>query len=237
MAKNRLLTIDVRDEGKVHLNCTEDEAAELWLPYFHLDADYGEYVRAIDPDDAFLTAAAEFSRGIRILRQEPFEMLITFILSQRKSIAGIMTGVDKLCACAGEPIADGLARAFPSPKALASLSMDELVACGLGYRAPYIKRTSEMVASGEVDLDRLSGLDEASLLDALMSFPGVGKKVASCVMLFGYHRLDAFPIDVWIERVINNRYGGSFDPAIYAGFAGIIQQYMFFYERALGGKG
>ena len=121
--------------------------------------------------------------------------------------------------------------AFPTPKGLANASPDELNACSLGYRSPYIEATTKTVYRGDIDLEALSGLNDNELLAALMSLKGVGIKVANCVALFGYHRIAAFPIDVWIKRMIDEHYAGEFPLKLYDGYAGVIQQYIFYYGR------
>ena len=110
--------------------------------------------------------------------------------------------------------------------------MSGLNACGLGYRSPYILNTARIVAEGKLDLDGLRALDDEALLAALCGLPGVGPKVAQCVMLFSYRRLDAFPRDVWINRVLENEYAHGFPFERYRGYAGIIQQYMFCFARS-----
>ncbi len=237
VAMGRLLLLDPRTPGRMGFACGEAEFTAIWRSYFHLDGEYAAYHAAIPKDDAFLQAAARFGRGIRILRQEPWEMLVSFIISQRKNLPGIRTCVSRLCELCGQPIEGGAIRAFPTPEALADQPLDALSACGLGYRGPYIKQTAQMVARGQLNLSSISALPDHELLEELRRAPGVGVKVASCVMLFGYHRLDAFPIDVWIERVLERRYHGAFDPTPYRGFAGVLQQYMFFYERAMAKSG
>ena len=216
-------------EDAVGIDCSEAEFAGFWKDYFDLDTDYGAIEKSIDPDDKFLTAAAEYSRGIRILRQDPWEMLITFIISQRKNIPAITSCVEKISAEFGSSLGEGRF-AFPTPQQLAEAG-EALSSCSLGYRDRYVENAAKLVASKEVDLYAWNSLPDEELTEKLLSFYGVGIKVANCVKLFGYHRINAFPIDVWIKRVIDEKYGGSFSTERYEGFAGIIQQFMFFYGR------
>ncbi len=201
----------------------------FWSSYFDLETDYSRFINAIPESDEFLTAAARYGSGMRILRQDPWEMLISFIISQRKSIPAIKTSVEKLCERFGTRM-DGY-YAFPTPQQLERAEIDELFDCSLGYRAPYVYECARRVASGEYDLKAWEKLDDEELRARLMSIRGVGIKVANCVMLFGYHRIGAFPVDVWIQRVVDEHYGGHFPLELYEGFAGVIQQYMFFYGR------
>ena len=231
-ALGRVLRIDAV-AGGCALHCTRKQYEEVWRAYFDMDTDYAAFRAAIPASDRFLTSASEAGRGIRILRQQPWEMLITFIISQRKSIPAIRRCVQQLCMRAGAPIrhAGGGFFAFPTPRRLAGLSMGELAACGLGYRAGYVHEAARLAASGALNLAALCRAESPALQQALLAVPGVGVKVANCVMLFGYHRLDGFPRDVWINRVIDEEYGGHFELAPYAGFEGVIQQYMFYYGR------
>lgn len=230
IAGGRLLRLRDLGGGRFDFDCDGDSFDAFWRGYFDLERDYGAVARSVPADDAFLTAACRYAGGLRILRQEPFETLICFIISQRKSIPAIRRCVRALCDGFGRPLEGGL-RAFPAPGALAEAGLEGLDACGLGYRSRYVLHTARLIAGGQVDLSALALLDDAALLERLMALPGVGVKVASCVMLFGYHRVDAFPRDVWIERVIDRQYGGRFPLEHYAGHAGIIQQYMFCYAR------
>ena len=130
----------------------------------------------------------------------------------------------------GEKLDDDF-HAFPTASSLAGASTTELNECHLGYRTEYVRRAAEAVCRNEVDLSELCKLDDDELFNSLLNFHGVGKKVANCVMLFAYHRIAAFPVDVWIERVIKEKYSGDFPLEKYEGFAGVIQQYMFYYGR------
>jgi len=231
-AAGRLLRIAPRPGG-ASLDCTAAEYDGVWRAYFDMDASYAAYRAAIPPEDGYLTRAAEFGRGIRILRQDPWEMLVTFLISQRKNIPAIRCCVEQLCSRYGEPIGDG-ARAFPAAARLAELEEDALRVCSLGYRAGYVRAAARMTAEGALSPALMAGLDDAALTESLLTVPGVGPKVASCVSLFGYHRLSGFPRDVWINRVIDREYGGSFPLERYAGFEGVIQQYLFYYGRSAG---
>ena len=219
--------------GKITYRSAEEDSPEndaFWKNYFDLDTDYDAFTDAIDPDDIYLTEAAEFGRGIRILRQDPWEMLITFIISQRRSIPSIKTCVESLCRKWGRPAGDGLF-AFPTPEELACASLEELACCSLGYRTEYVHLAAQGVCSGSIDLSAMEKMPDAELFDSLTSLRGVGPKVANCVSLFGFYRIGAFPIDVWIDRVLKEHYPGGFPFGRYEGFAGVMQQYMFFAAR------
>jgi len=242
VAGDKLLFIK-EDGDEYILSCSESEFEEFWIDYFDLRLDYSDFEKNIPPDDLFLINAAEYSYGIRILNQDKWEMLISFIISQRKSIPAIKSSIEKLAKTYGKKIdmqvPDFIKNidknseffAFPTPKALADASIDDLNACSLGYRSPYIEASAKAVYRGDIDLEALSKLDDNELLAALMSLKGVGIKVANCVALFGYHRIAAFPIDVWIKRMIDEHYDGEFPLKRYDGYAGVIQQYIFYYGR------
>ena len=242
VAGDKLLFIKEDDDGYI-LSCSKSEFEEFWIDYFDLRLDYSDFEKNILADDLFLTNAAEYSYGIRILNQDKWEMLISFIISQRKSIPAIKSSIEKLARTYGKKIdmkvPDFIKNidknseffAFPTPKALADASIDDLNACSLGYRSPYIEASAKAVYRGDIDLEALSKLDDNELLAALMSLKGVGIKVANCVALFGYHRIAAFPIDVWIKRMIDEHYEGEFPLKLYDGYAGVIQQYIFYYGR------
>lgn len=238
IALHRHLVITCLSQDSFEFSCPDEEFQTVWRPFFDLDADYGAYLSAIDETDAYLLRAASLGRGLRILRQDPWETLVSFILSQRKSIPAIRDSVEKLCLHLGKPlpVKGRELHAFPSPEAIADAPPEVLKACATGYRAPYIQSTARTVARGEIDLKFLSDLDDAALLTNLLTLNGVGVKVAHCVMLFGYHRLGSAPVDVWIQRVIDLHYGGASPFGRYPGIAGVMQQYMF-YERMLGKRG
>lgn len=231
IARDRMLRIFSRENGAA-LDCSREEFSAVWRDYFDLDTDYRRFRRAVAPEDVYLAEAVRRGRGIRILRQEPWEMLVTFLISQRKNIPAIRRSVELLCRACGEPLGEGRF-AFPAPGRVAELSAEELSACSLGYRAGYIHQAACLTAGGGLDLKRLAQMDDGAVLDALLQVPGVGPKVANCVLLFGFHRLAGFPRDVWINRVVEEQYRGSFPLERYEGFAGVIQQYLFFHARCL----
>ncbi len=230
VAMGRVMEVRHVKDDSFEFDCSAADFNDVWSPYFDLDTDYGVFIKSIPGDDAFLLKAATESSGIRILRQDPFEMLITFIISQRKSIPAIRTSVEKLCRMCGNEIRDGF-YSFPDAKALAQLSDVDLASCSLGYRTEYVRNAAQSVFRGDTDPDILASLSDEELFEALTSLKGVGKKVANCVMLFGFHRIGAFPVDVWMQRVIDEQYGGHFPLERYDGFAGVMQQYLFYYRR------
>lgn len=197
----------------------------FWENYFDLKTDYRAIRAKIPKEDGYLYAAAQAGRGIRILRQDPWETLVTFIISQRKSIPAIKGCVEKICRAAGTR-KEGF-YAFPTQKELAVLSLEDLKSCGLGYRAKYM----QAAAAHPPDMEKLQDFDDEHLLKELMELPGVGTKVASCTMLFGFHRMNLFPKDVWIDRVLSEHYPDGFPFERYSPYCGVMQQYLFYYRR------
>ncbi len=232
VAFGRWLAIRPLGGEEYKISCPPQEWEAVWRGYFDLDTDYAPFRALALKKDGFLQRAAVYGAGLRILRQQPFEMLISFIISQRKSIPAIRTAVEKLCEAFGQPFDTpaGVKYAFPTPAALAAADRQALAGCGLGYRVDYVKAAAEMAADGRLDLDGLARLKDCQLLETLQQVPGVGIKVASCTALFGYHRLAVVPVDVWMQRVLDKVYGGKW-PRRYRPALGVLQQYMFYYAR------
>jgi len=236
IAFGKILNIKKIGSFDYEFDCDEREQLEIWNSYFDLSTDYLAMMKDIPEEDLFVNEALKFGKGMRILKQDPWEMLISFIVSQRKNISGIKKCIESLCVLFGEEIGDQGVYAFPTATALAEAPEELLCRCSLGYRLPYVRKAAQIVATKAFDIEKASSLSAAELPDSellslLTAVPGVGPKVAQCVMLFGFHRLEAFPIDVWIDRVIKKYYNGSFPVDLYPGFAGVIQQYIFYYAR------
>ena len=237
IAFGRILNMaPVPQEPFIELDCTGQEYDRIWKDYLDMDTDYAGIIRCVPDEDLYLKEAAACGSGIRILRQDPWETLITFLISQRKNIPAIKQAVEKICAAAGTKIGEDL-YAFPDPEQLASLSLEDLKGCSLGYRAQYIQSTADAFARGAASVEKLSAMPDEELFQALCSFYGVGKKIALCTMLFGFHRMDSFPMDVWMNRVAERRYGGEIPMERYSPWGGVMQQYMFAYERKLAETG
>ena len=230
VALGRWLSIRPLGGDQYEISCSPEEWEVVWRDYFDLDTDYAPFRALALKKDGFLQRAAEYGAGLRILRQQPFEMLISFIISQRKSIPAIRGCVEALCRRYGRALPCG-ARGFPSPERLARATEADLRSCGLGYRAPYVLASARMVAAGQADLAAWEALPDDALLEALLGFPGVGVKVASCVMLFAYHRFSAAPVDVWIQKVIDEEYGGASPFPGWGELAGWYQQVLFYYRQ------
>lgn len=212
---------------------TEDEWKEIWVPYFDLNRDYRSIRKSVPGDDSYLKQAVEFGEGLRILRQDPWEMLITFIISQRKSIPAIKDSVERICKKYGKCVKTSLEEIylFPSAAEMANATQEELRECKLGYRDTYIMDAISKANSEIPDFDSMNNLTDNELFNKLKEIRGVGDKVANCICLFAYARTASAPVDTWIAKVINNYYGGVNPFPSYGDVAGIMQQYIFYYAQ------
>jgi N-glycosylase/DNA lyase len=225
IALNKLLQIQ-KEKGSSNyiFRCSRQEFDEIWFSYFDLGRDYGKIkadIKAIG--NPYLTAAINYGYGIRILQQDLWEIIVTFLISQRNNIPRIKRIVAKLC----EPYD----HRFPTANMLSQYTENDFLSLGLGYRAKYLRNIVKAVIDGNLNFNELKNMNVFDAINFLKRFEGIGNKVANCIALFGLHQMDAFPIDVWIKRSIDEQYGGNFDRNRFPGYAGIIQQYMFFYRR------
>ncbi len=228
VAHGRKLTVSL-GAGRLRLhNCTIEEYHDIWEEYFDLKRDYSDIKRRFSADPV-LSKATQYAGGIRVLKQEPWEALCSFIISQNNNIKRIKGIISRLCENFGEP-AKGGGYAFPAPERLSGLMPGGLSAIRAGFREKYIIDAAQKVVSGEIDLADISGqpLDDARA--ELMKIKGVGPKVADCALLYGFGRKEAFPVDVWIKRAMTALYDGEL-PELAKAEAGIAQQYLFYYVR------
>lgn len=229
----------VREEaGRLHVEKGDEEKLRH---YFAMDHDL-EAIYAGFPQDVTMAAALDFCRGLRIIRQPAWECLATFITSSMKQVAHIRQMSLALRARFGKKTCGTDETTYPRPQDLAVASEEDLRACGLGYRAKHLRGTAVMVASGDADLAGWEKLNDEALREALCGLPGVGRKVANCVMLFGFGRLGAFPVDTWISGILRQNYWrgrGRPSPETlefrlakkFGPHAGYAQQYLFHHAR------
>ena len=208
-------------------NTTEQDFFGIWKDYFDLDRDYTSIISAISSNE-ILKTASDYGKGIRVLNQEPWETLCSFIISQNNNIKRIKGIIQRLCEAFGEDI--GGFYTFPTAQKIASLSLEDLSTLRAGFRAKYILDAAKKVSNGEVRLSVLKDLPIDDARNELMKIVGVGPKVADCALLFSHRHIDAFPKDVWIKRAMEFLFGGQL-PKEALPFAGIVQQYIFFYAR------
>ncbi len=227
----KTLTVKQNTPNAIDVNCSEAEWDSYWAAYFDADTDYQAIVSSIDPCDSYLVRAAYAARGIRILKQEPWEAIVSFIISQNNNIPRIKASIQRLCATFGR---------FPSADDITLCSPNVISKLGLGYRDEYLWKAALQYAIDEPN-DFLDGWFEQDRQQHgttyeeertyYMTYKGIGEKVADCICLYGLGHKEAFPMDVWMKRIIAQYYGGSFPIEKYQPYAGVLQQFMFYYER------
>jgi len=211
--------------------CTREDFELIWKNYFGLNCDYGKMTEVFMCDPV-MRRALEFAPGIRVLRQEPFETLCSFILSQNNNIKRIKGLVERLCDHFGED-SDGY-RVFPTAEVLAGLSPEDLAPVRSGFRAKYIIDAAKRVHSGEISLELLYTEPVDKARETLMKIYGVGRKVADCTLLYGFARAECIPEDVWMKRALEQLYSGGL-PEYLIPWGGIAQQTLFHYVRCCEG--
>lgn len=228
VAFNKYLELEKLGDGTVVLyNTSEQEFNDIWCKYFDFERDYEKIINTISSNDT-LKKAASYGEGIRILNQEPFETLCSFIISQNNNIKRIKGIISRLCENFGEDM--GGYFTFPTAEKIASLTLDDLSVLRSGFRAKYILDAAVKVATGEINLNQLKSISIDDARNELMKIKGVGPKVADCVLLFSLEHITAFPKDVWIKRALEVLFDGEL-PEEAKAYAGIVQQYIFFYAR------
>ncbi len=226
-SKDKFLKIIYQNDSIVLKDTTEKDFLSYWANYFDLETDYtalkNEYAK-----DNTLKKACEYASGIRLLRQDKWEALCSFIISQNNNIPRIKGIVERLCENFGDATVNGYT--FPSYEKIASLTVEDLAPIRAGFRARYILDAAKKVSSGEIDLEKISQLDIEEARAELMKIVGVGVKVADCALLYGMYRIESFPVDVWIKRVLSEYYPNGL-PECIKGSEGIAQQFLFHYVR------
>lgn len=224
----RVLTLVQEPDAIRFVHVTPDEFVSVFAPYFDIHADYAELKRQFC-NDATLQKAIACTDGIRVLKQDGFETLISFLISQNNNIPRIKKCIRLLCERYGTELAPGKF-SFPNAKTLASCTVEDLAGLSLGYRDRYLIDAAKRVVSGELDLSVLETLPIDEARNTVRTVMGVGPKVAECVLLFGFGRHECFPMDTWMKKVMKAYYPNGL-PKEYAGKAGIAQQYLFHYAR------
>lgn len=231
VAFSRVLNIKKHD-NIFELSCTEPEWETIWAPYFDMGTDYA-YVegRIYESKDAHLAECFEKGRGIRILRQDLWEMIISFLISQNNNIPRIKKSIEAICKTAGKRIEGTTEYAFPGPFDVPN-DFFESNEVGLGYRVPYLSQMYAFARQNPEWLSFLTTLDYKGAREELLKRLGIGPKVSDCICLFGLHHIDAFPIDTHVKALLKKYYEKGFDYAFFEGICGIIQQYLFYFEIA-----
>ena len=239
IAFGRVLHVGQKNDTLIFEGTTEQEYKSVWEDYFDLATDYGMIKEKIKKSSPELSDIIDKNPGIRIMRQEFFETLISFIISQNKQIPQIKQVIGMLSECCGEKCGDNYL--FPTPERLCEAGEDGIRKCKAGFRAPYIMDAVSKYLSGEISEDVISKLDTDAAREKLMTIKGVGPKVANCVLLFSLHRIESFPVDVWMKRIMEELYFEgrptdkkvieSFATEKYGEYSGIAQQYLFKYVQ------
>lgn len=222
-------------------NTTFKDFEQIWFDYFDLGRDYSVVKKTV-AIDGIMKKAVEFGSGIRLLRQEPWETLISFILSSNNRIPRIMKIIEDISRFYGRELEyDGKRYyGFPDIQSLAACSLEQIQVCRAGYRCGYIHKTAAKVALGEFDLQKLAGLETAEARNCLLQLHGVGNKVADCMLLYSGTKYDVFPTDVWVKRVMEELYFKretsfreiqQFASENFGNYSGMAQQYLFYYAR------
>lgn len=228
--KGKKLELSQLTPNAIILSTDMSDFKKIWYKYFDLETDYkkiGENITTLHP---ILKKAYIECSGIRILRQEPWETLCSFIISQNNNIPRIKKIIKSLCDLFGDKIENSKEKSFPSSEVISKLNLEDLEPIRSGFRAKYILDAARKISSKIVDFKKIENLDYIDAKNELMKIKGVGPKVADCVLLYGFHRLEAFPEDVWIKKVMNKFFKNE-SPKIFGEYAGIAQQYLYHYSR------
>ena len=227
IVRDKEITLWQDEEKTVIENINKKEFEEFWFDYFDFGRDY-DRINSIFSQNKVLNTALNYGKGIRILRQEPWEALCSFIISQNNNIPRIKGIIDRLCTLFGKKLINGYS--FPSAEVIAKLSVEDLAPLRSGFRAKYILDAAKKVSSREINLEAVAKKNSESAREELTKIYGVGTKVADCTLLFGMGHIDVCPKDVWIKRALSVLFDGDF-PECAKGYAGIAQQYIFYYAR------
>lgn len=227
VAFEKYLNIKKVNDTVILKNTTLDEYNNIWKSYFDFDRDYVKICNKLKEDELIAPTVDEYY-GIRILNQDSWEALCSFVISQQNNIKRIKGIIENLCKKYGERITDDF-YTFPTAEKLSTLTVADFEALGTGYRAKYLEKLSKDVANGKIDLEKIKALPLDEARSELLKIYGVGIKVANCALLFGFGFYDAFPVDVWMKRVMEYYPNGL--PKCFEGIGGIAQQYLFHWAR------
>lgn len=245
VAKGKVINVKKDGANIVIDNTNKEDFENIWYDYFDLGRDYTSLKKELAQHDENLKKAVDFGWGIRILQQDSWEMLISFIISSNNRIPMIQRAINNISEKYGKEIGEYRGRtyfAFPSPEELSKASVEELRECKTGFRDKYIYHTNKMVIEENLNMEDFIEMDSEECHKELMKFKGVGAKVADCIALFGMRKYDSFPVDVWVKRVMQEFYGAEdmslpkmrkYGMELFGEKAGFAQQYLFYYVREL----
>lgn len=258
IAYGKAINVKKENNDIILSNTNMEDFNNIWYHYFDLSRDYDEIKKELSKDP-ILAEAIKFGEGIRILNQEPFEMVISFITSANNQIPRIKKSIELMSKHYGDKIAPGEPPvplmlgapwskieyySFPTAESLSKAKPEDLKEiCKVGFRGERIVETAKIIARGELDLNSIYNLNRDEGKELLMTLPGVGPKVSDCILLFAFNKDEAFPVDVWVKRVMEHFYLkedtnvkliGAHGARIFGSLAGFAQQYLFYYARELG---
>lgn len=247
VAKNKVINVSKSGDDIILKNTTDEELSDIWYDYFDLDTDYNKIKKTLSADK-HLKLSTAFGNGIRILNQDLWECIISFIISANNNIPRIQGIVNRLCERYGEKITykDNTYYTFPSVDKLNEIQKEDLGFLRAGYRDAYLIDAINKVSKAEVILENFKNYNTQEAKDELLKIKGVGNKVADCILLFGDRRRETFPVDVWVKRSVSELYKDEvgelsihdFARNKFSDLAGYAQQYLFYYmrENSAGGK-
>lgn len=241
VAFGKALTVSQSDDSVILYNTSYEDYKTVWHSFFDLDNDYSKIKSSLACDD-YMQEATAFGNGIRILRQDLWETIISFIISASNNVPRIKGIIERLCQNFGDEIKymNNTYYSFPTPQKLASLTLEDLSVIRAGFRDKYILDAAKKIYSGEILLDDIKSMSTPDAKNALMRINGIGNKVSDCILLFGLGRQDSFPVDVWIKRIMEYCYFDTEQPiSVISEYAekkfgvlgGYAQQYLFFWAR------
>lgn len=263
VAYGKVLYITQTEDSVEFTPCNKEDFENIWYDYFDLDTDYNNIIEEISKNDPIMKSATEYADGIRLLNQEPYECLLSFIISQNNNIPRIKKIIKAMAETYGKSLGSyinavnqgwgGMAEthgkslgdeyAFPRLEEIENATVEDLMELRMGFRAKYIFDCISKLKNGEVDLSKADTLNTDDLRKELISIKGVGQKVADCVLLFSLKRRETFPTDVWIKRVMEHLYFNDEEKDIkeihayaqekWGKYCGYAQQYLFYYARSL----
>lgn len=239
VAGGKAVRLKKRGDEIVIENCSQDDYNSFWKTYFDMERDYAKVKEAVSINPVMKTAV-EFGSGIRILRQEFFEALMSYIISQNNSIPNIKRIIECMCAAYGEKISLGekIVYSFPKPSVLATLTENDFRQLGAGFRDKYLTGAAALVAEGALSYENLCAMPTQQSRAELMKIKGVGNKVCDCVLLFALGKFDLFPTDTWINQVMEESFGTDSvksakdaGESLFGEYSGFAQQYLFYWKR------
>jgi N-glycosylase/DNA lyase len=228
VVKNKYLKIKQNENNIIFYDTTEEEFNLIWKEYFDLERDYASILSSYN--EKSLNSACEAYNGIRILKQDEWEAICSFIISANNNIPRIKGIIERLCENFGERVGERFS--FPTPEKIAELEVSDLEIIRAGFRAKYILDAAKKISTKEVDIEEIKNMSFEDAKKELLKIKGVGEKVAQCALLYGFGRLEAFPQDVWVKRIVSELYPDGL-PECIKGTEGIAQQYLFHWRRNL----